>query len=121
MTARQHMLRRTALGCRRRVAAPPQADMFILLHGFPDGAELWSRQVDALAKAGCLAVAPDLRGYGLSDAPGAKESYTIDQLVDDVAALVKAFGRKSAHVAGHDWGAIVAWVFVSRPSGVTKT
>jgi pimeloyl-ACP methyl ester carboxylesterase len=121
MTASQHMVQANGLRFRTMVDGPPQADMFILLHGFPDGAELWSRQVDALAKAGYLAVAPDLRGYGLSDAPDAKESYSIDHLVDDVAALIKAFGRESAHVAGHDWGAIVAWFFAARHPEMTKT
>src|SRR5260221_8468595 len=95
--------------------------MFILLHGFHEGAESWLRQVDAIAKTGHLAVAPDLRGYGLTDAPEAKESYAIDHLVDDVAALIKAFGRESAHVAGHDWGAIVAWFFADRHPEMTKT
>lgn len=121
MTASQHMVQANGLRFRTMVDGPPQADMFILLHGFPDGAELWSRQVDALAKAGYLAVAPDLRGYGLSDAPDAKESYSIDHLVDDVAALIKAFGRESAHVAGHDWGAIAAWFFAARHPEMTKT
>jgi pimeloyl-ACP methyl ester carboxylesterase len=121
MTASQHMVQANGLRFRTIVDGPPQADMFILLHGFPDGAELWSRQVDALAKAGSLAVAPDLRGYGLSDAPADKESYSIDHLVDDVAALIKAFGRESAHVAGHDWGAIVAWFFAARHPEMTKT
>jgi pimeloyl-ACP methyl ester carboxylesterase len=115
------MVQANGLRFRAMVDGPPQADMFILLHGFPDGAELWSRQVDALAKAGSLAVAPDLRGYGLSDAPADKESYSIDHLVDDVAALIKAFGRESAHVAGHDWGAIVAWFFAARHPEMTKT
>src|SRR5258708_30994208 len=121
MTASQHMVQANGLRFRTMVDGPAQADMFILLHGFPDGAELWSRQVDALAKAGCLAVAPDLRGYGLTDAPEAKESYVLDHLVDDVAALNKAFGRDSAHVAGHDWGAIVAWFFAARHPEMTKT
>ena len=121
MTASQHMVQANGLRFRTMVDGPPQADMFILLHGFPDGAELWSRQVDALATAGYLAVAPDLRGYGLSDAPDTKESYSIDHLVDDVAALIKAFGRKSAHVAGHDWGAVVAWFFAARHPEMTKT
>ncbi len=115
------MVQANGLRFRTMVDGPPQADMFILLHGFPDGAELWSRQVDALAKAGYLAVAPDLRGYGLSDAPDTKESYSIDHLVDDVAALIKAFGRESAHVAGHDWGAVVAWYFAARHREMTKT
>ncbi len=115
------MVQANGLRFRTMVDGPPQADMFILLHGFPDGAELWSRQVDALAKAGSLAVAPDLRGYGLTDAPDTKESYAIDHLVDDVAALIKAFGRESAHVAGHDWGAVVAWFFAARHPEMTKT
>ena len=115
------MVQANGLRFRTMVDGPPQADMFILLHGFPDGAELWSRQVDALATAGYLAVAPDLRGYGLSDAPDTKESYSIDHLVDDVAALIKAFGRESAHVAGHDWGAVAAWFFAARHPEMTKT
>jgi pimeloyl-ACP methyl ester carboxylesterase len=121
MTASQHMVQANGLRFRTMVDGPPNADLFILLHGFPEGAESWSRQVDVLAKAGCLAVAPDLRGYGLTDAPEAKESYAIDHLVDDVAALIKAFGRESAHVAGHDWGAIVAWFFAARHPEMTKT
>jgi pimeloyl-ACP methyl ester carboxylesterase len=95
--------------------------MFILLHGFPEGAESWTKQVDALAKAGYLAVAPDLRGYGLSDAPEAVENYAIDHLVEDVVGIIKSFGRSEAHVAGHDWGALVAWFFAGRHPEMTKT
>jgi pimeloyl-ACP methyl ester carboxylesterase len=95
--------------------------MFILLHGFPEGAESWTKQVDALAKAGCLAVAPDLRGYGLSDAPEGVDNYAIDHLVEDVTAIIKSFGRSEAHVAGHDWGALVAWFFAGRHPEMTKT
>lgn len=115
------MVQANGLRFRAMVDGPPQGEMFILLHGFPEGAESWSRQVGALAKAGHLAVAPDLRGYGLTDAPNEKESYAIDHLVDDVAGLIKAFGRESAHVAGHDWGAIVAWFFAARHPEMTKT
>jgi pimeloyl-ACP methyl ester carboxylesterase len=115
------MVQANGLRFRTMVDGPPQGDLFILLHGFPEGAESWSKQVAALAKAGSLAVAPDLRGYGLTDAPGDKESYAIDHLVDDVAALVKAFGRESAHIGGHDWGAIIAWFFAARHPEMTKT
>jgi pimeloyl-ACP methyl ester carboxylesterase len=103
------------------VDGPPAGDMFILLHGFPEGAESWTRQLDALAKAGHLVVAPDLRGYGLSDAPEGVENYAIDHLVDDVAGIIKAFGKSEAHVAGHDWGALVAWFFAGRHPEMTKT
>jgi len=121
MTASQHMVQANGIRFRAMVDGPPQADMFILLHGFPEGAESWSRQVDSLAKTGSLAVAPDLRGYGLTDAPEGTDSYAIGHLVDDVAALIKAFGRASAHVAGHDWGAVIAWFFAARHPEMTKT
>ena len=98
------MVQANGLRFRTMVDGPASGDLAILLHGFPEGAESWSKQVDALAKAGVLAVAPDMRGYGLSDAPGRVEDYTISHLVEDVAGIVKAFGRDSAHVAGHDWG-----------------
>lgn len=121
MTASQHMVRANGLRFRTMVDGPPDGEMVILLHGFPEGAESWSKQVDALAKAGSLAVAPDLRGYGLSDAPDGTEQYAIGHLVEDVAGIIKAFGRTEAHVAGHDWGAIVAWFFASRHPEMTKS
>ena len=121
MTASQHMVQANGLRFRAMVDGPADGDMFILLHGFPEGAESWARQVDALAKAGCLAVAPDLRGYGLSDAPAGVENYAIDRLVEDVAAIIKSFGRSQAHVAGHDWGALVAWFFASRHPEMSTT
>ena len=121
MTAAQHMVRANGLRFRAMVDGPPDGEMAILLHGFPEGAESWSKQVDALAKAGALAVAPDLRGYGLSDAPERVEQYAIGHLVADVEGIIKAFGRSDAHVAGHDWGAIVAWFFASRHPEMTKT
>jgi pimeloyl-ACP methyl ester carboxylesterase len=87
------MVQANGLRFRTMVDGSPAGEMFILLHGFPEGAESWLRQVDAIAKAGHLAVAPDLRGYGLTDAPADKESYTIGHLVDDVAGLIKVLGR----------------------------
>ena len=121
MTASQHMVQANGLRFRTMVDGPAQGELAILLHGFPEGAESWSKQVEALAQAGALAVAPDLRGYGLSDAPGAVEDYAISHLVEDVAGMIKAFGRNSAHVAGHDWGAIVAWFFAGRHPEMTES
>ncbi len=115
------MVQANGLRFRTMVDGPAQGELAILLHGFPEGAESWSKQVEALAQAGALAVAPDLRGYGLSDAPGAVEDYAISNLVEDVAGMIKAFGRDSAHVAGHDWGAIVAWFFAGRHPEMTKS
>ena len=121
MTASQHMIKANGLRFRAMVDGPADGEMFILLHGFPEGAESWSKQVDALARAGFLAVAPDLRGYGLTDAPEGVESYAIDHLGDDVRFIITAFGRNAAHVAGHDWGAMVAWYFAGRYPEMTKT
>jgi pimeloyl-ACP methyl ester carboxylesterase len=103
------------------VDGPPEGELVILLHGFPEGAEMWLRQIGALRQAGFLAVAPDLRGYGKTDAPEGVEHYAIGHLVDDVAALIKAFGRTEAHISGSDWGALVAWYFASRHPEMTKT
>ncbi len=112
-----------ANGLRFRVMAdgPADGDLVVMLHGFPEGAESWAKQVDDVARAGGLAVAPDMRGYGLSDAPPKVEDYAISHLVEDVAGIVKAFGRDRAHIAGHDWGAIVAWFFASAHPEMTTT
>ena len=121
MTASQHMVQANGLRFRTLADGPPSAELAILLHGFPEGAESWSKQLDALSRAGVLAVAPDMRGYGLTDVPSSTDDYAIAHLVDDVAGIIKAFGRTSAHVAGHDWGAIVAWFFASEHPEMTKT
>src|SRR6266850_2545659 len=63
----------------------------------------------AEAEAGFHAVAPDMRGYGQTDAPQAIEAYTLLHLVGDIVGLVDALGEKTAVIAGHDWGAPVAW------------
>lgn len=117
----QHMIHANDLRFRTIVDGPAGGDLTVLLHGFPEGAESWSRQVDALARMGMLVVAPDMRGYGLSDAPDGVEHYRIDHLVDDVEGIIRAFGRDEAHVAGHDWGAIIAWFFAGRHPEMTKT
>lgn len=121
MTASQHMVQANGLRFRTLVDGPATGELAILLHGFPEGAESWSRQVEALGKAGVLAVAPDMRGYGLTDAPGSVDDYAMVHLVADVAALIKAFGKDTAHVAGHDWGALLAWFFAGRHPQMTKS
>ena len=115
------MVHGNGLRFRTIVDGPPDGELFVLLHGFPEGAESWSKQVDELGRAGCLAVAPDLRGYGMSDAPEGVEHYAIAHLVDDVSGIIDAFGREEAHIAGHDWGAIVAWFFAGRHPEMTRS
>jgi pimeloyl-ACP methyl ester carboxylesterase len=119
MTASQHMIEANGLRFRVLADGPPAGPLVVMLHGFPEGAESWSRQIDALAKAGALAIAPDMRGYGGSDAPAAVSDYALPRLVEDVGGIVRAFGRDRAHVAGHDWGAIVAWFFAGAHPDMT--
>jgi pimeloyl-ACP methyl ester carboxylesterase len=80
-----------------------------MCHGFPESWYSWRHQIRALADAGFHAVAPDMRGYGQTDAPAEIERYTLFDLVGDLVGLLDALGVESAVVAGHDWGAPVAW------------
>jgi pimeloyl-ACP methyl ester carboxylesterase len=95
-------------------------NLVILLHGFPEFWYSWRRQLDALSGTFHL-VAPDLRGYNLSDKPSLVEDYKIDKLVGDVIGLIDHFGVKQAAVVGHDWGAGVAWALAQKhPERVSK-
>ena len=66
-------------------------------------------QLPALSAAGFNAVAVDMRGYGQSDRPEAIDQYTLLHLVGDIVGLLDALGVQRAVIAGHDWGAVVAW------------
>lgn len=88
-----------------------EGPLVLLLHGFPEFWYGWRHQIPALAEAGFRVMAPDLRGYGLSDKPEGTEAYRVERLVEDVAALVRHAGEARAHVVGHDWGGVVAWYF----------
>jgi pimeloyl-ACP methyl ester carboxylesterase len=81
----------------------------ILLHGFPELWYSWRHQLPALADAGYHAIAPDLRGYGRTAAPPAVEDYAMVQMVADVTGVLDVLGLDHAVVAGHDWGANIAW------------
>ena len=91
------------------VSGPEQGPLVILLHGFPEFWYGWKSQIGPLADAGFRVLAPDQRGYNLSDKPQGIDKYTLDALADDVVALIDAVGREKARVVGHDWGGIVAW------------
>jgi pimeloyl-ACP methyl ester carboxylesterase len=115
------MLQANGLRFRALADGPPAGELWMLLHGFPEGAESWSRQIAALSQAGHLAVAPDMRGFGQSDAPPNVADYRLEHLVEDVFQLIKSFGRDSAHIAGHDWGAMVAWFFAAAHPEMTSS
>jgi epoxide hydrolase 4 len=95
--------------------------LVVLLHGFPEHWYAWRHQIPALAAAGFRVLAPDLRGYNLSDKPRGVRQYRLDVLARDVVDLVQREGAGRAHVVGHDWGGLVAWrVATSHPTVVDR-
>ena len=90
-------------------AGPADGPVVLLCHGFPESWYSWRHQLAALADAGYRAVAPDMRGYGTTDAPADWRAYTVLHHVADLVGLLDDMGASSATVVGHDWGAPVAW------------
>ncbi len=82
--------------------------LVILLHGFPEFWYSWRHQLDALSDEYTV-VAPDMRGYNLSDKPSQVSDYKVEKLVDDITGLISHFERDQAAIIGHDWGAAIAW------------
>ena len=94
---------------RMRVATQGQGPLVLLCHGFPESWVSWRSQLAALAQAGFRAAAPDMRGYGGTDAPDSPDQYTMLHHAGDMVGLVKALGERTAVIVGHDWGAPAAW------------
>ena len=90
-------------------AGPKEGPLVILLHGFPEFWYSWAKQLGPLASAGFRVVAPDQRGYNLSSKPAAIADYAVGKLVDDVILIADQLGADRFYIAGHDWGAAVAW------------
>ena len=94
--------------------------LVILLHGFPEFWYSWRHQIRALSDEYTV-VAPDMRGYNLSDKPLNVADYSIDKLVDDTIGLIRHLGFENAAIVGHDWGAVVAWAVArNQPEYVWK-
>jgi pimeloyl-ACP methyl ester carboxylesterase len=108
MTGLQHRTVDTN-GIRMHLAEQGSGPLVLLCHGFPESWYSWRHQLRALAEAGFRAVAPDMRGYGQTDRPEAIDQYTLLHLIGDIVGLLDALGAETAVIAGHDWGAPVAW------------
>ena len=104
-----------------RVGGPADGEPVVLLHGFPQNATQWDAVSDLLHAAGCRTFAPDQRGYSPGARPKEVEAYRIDHLVADVISLLDAYDLASAHVVGHDWGAVVAWHLAARHPDRVRT
>jgi pimeloyl-ACP methyl ester carboxylesterase len=101
-------------GVNLNVVIEGKGPVVILLHGFPDSAYLWRNQILPLSGEGYRVIAPDLRGFGDSDAPEGKGHYLVDTIVRDVTALVDRLGVGRAIVTGHDWGSVIGWTLSVR-------
>ena len=88
---------------------PEDAELVLLLHGFPQTSTSWRDQIIALAAAGYRAVAPDQRGYSPRARPVELAAYAMPELVGDVIGFADALGAGQFHLVGHDWGGAVAW------------
>ncbi|KAG8385601.1 hypothetical protein BUALT_Bualt03G0062100 [Buddleja alternifolia] len=83
----------------------------VFLHGFPEIWYSWRHQMIAVAKAGFRVIAPDYRGYGLSDPPPEPEKATFMDLVADLLALLDALSLSKVFLIGKDFGALVVSIF----------
>jgi epoxide hydrolase 4 len=95
-------------GVKIHYVALGKGPLVVMIHGFPDFWYTWRKQMDALS-GHYRVVAVDQRGYDLSDRPAGVENYAMPLLVNDIGAVIKAEGRESAVIVGHDWGGAVAW------------
>ena len=96
-------------GINVHLAEAGEGPVVLLLHGFPELWYSWRHQLPALADAGYHAVAPDIRGYGQSDAPHEIEAYSMKEMTADAIGILDALDVETAVVIGHDWGAAIAW------------
>jgi pimeloyl-ACP methyl ester carboxylesterase len=102
---------------------PLDGEVVVLLHGFPERAASWRLVAPLLNDAGYRTLAMDQRGYSPGARPRRRRDYRVRELAGDVVALVDAAvgPAGSAHVVGHDWGAIVGWgVAQLHPERVTS-
>ncbi|MBV8071502.1 MAG: alpha/beta hydrolase [Acidobacteriaceae bacterium] len=90
-------------------AGPKDGPLAILLHGFPEFWYCWRKQIAPLAAAGLRVIVPDQRGYNLSSKPGRVRDYALPCMTSDVIAIADHLSREKFSLAGHDWGAAVAW------------
>ena len=81
----------------------------VFVHGFPELAYSWRNQLRSFPAAGLRAIAPDMRGYGLTDRPTDVESYAIPSICADLVGLLDAFEIDRAIFCGHDWGGVPVW------------
>ncbi len=109
-------------GVRLHYVEAGKGPLILFLHGFPEFWYEWKNQLEDFGKDH-RAVAPDMRGYNLSEKPPVVDQYQMKYLVEDVRQLVDHLGYKNKKITlvGHDWGGAVAWSFaIAHPEYLDK-
>ncbi len=100
---------------------PRDGEVVVLLHGFPQTNLSWTAVADRLADAGYRTLAPNQRGYSPGARIRGRRNFRVTELVTDAAALIDSAGTAPAHVVGHDWGAVVAWLLAAHRPELVRT
>jgi pimeloyl-ACP methyl ester carboxylesterase len=101
-------------GIRMHVAEAGEGPPVVMCHGWPELWYSWRHQIPFLADNGFRAIAPDMRGYGETDAPRDHAGYRTASICADIAGLLDALGIEKAVICGHDWGGYHIWQFALR-------
>ncbi|MCP9997018.1 SDR family oxidoreductase [Streptomyces werraensis] len=114
--ARQRWVRTGGVELSVAELGDPERPAVVLVHGYPDSKEVWSRVAPRLAERFHV-VAYDVRGHGGSTAPRPlRGGFTLEKLTDDFLAVVDAVSpHRPVHLVGHDWGSVQGWEFVTVP------
>jgi len=101
-------------------AGNANAPLVVLLHGFPDNAYTWDKNIPALVNAGFRVVAPFLRGYPPTEIP-ADNRFDYTTLALDVKCIIEILSDEPAFLIGQDWGAAITYgVLAAFPEIVKK-
>ena len=91
----------------------------VLLHGFPEYADMWADQVKEFESLGYKCIAPDLLGYGGTSKPTKTEAYNSEDQSQDIVDIMQAEKVERAIFIGHDWGCYLAGRFANwRPDKI---
>ena len=96
------------------VACRGSGQTIVFLHGFPEFHYGWDKVMDELALDYRL-VAPDQRGYNLSDKPEEVDDYTIPHLTQDIVNLLPLVSPDPVILVAHDWGGPIGWMVAHTP------
>jgi len=118
---RHETVQGAGVGLHCAVAGEAGRPLMLFLHGFPEFWAAWRAPMAHFSARRWLCVAPDLRGYNLSDKPAAVEAYKAKHLMADVLAIGAHYTREPFVLVAHDWGGAVAWALaIAQPARLAR-